>query len=195
MLKKILEYITNSCYHRIKIGEYVRLIMNKKYSALDIATWFIYKNNAEKKEYQVSNDYYEVYEDLTHLKLQKLLYFAQGISLAKTDSVLFNENIEAWEHGPVVKEVFEKLKNKGRKEINLEDAPSSVEVVRKIESDTEVREILLMTYSNFAIYTAWQLRNMTHQIGTPWYNTYTYGKNKKINTQLIKKYFNEEIME
>ena len=169
--------------------------MNRGYSALDIATWFIYKNNAEKKETQAINDYYEVYENLTHLKLQKLLYFAQGINLSKYNEVLFNDDIEAWEHGPVVKKVFDKLKGKGREEIELDDAPSSVEVVRKIEADGKAREVLLMTYDNFAIYTAWQLRNMTHEIGTPWYQTYVPGKNKKISLNLMKKYFDKEVME
>ena len=50
MLKKILEYITNSCYHRIKIGEYVRLIMNKKigieFEKIDI------KKEIDKKFYE-----------------------------------------------------------------------------------------------------------------------------------------------
>ena len=109
--------------------------------------------------------------------------------------MLFNDDIEAWEHGPVVKKVFDKLKGKGREEIELDDAPSSVEVVRKIEADGKAREVLLMTYDNFAIYTAWQLRNMTHEIGTPWYQTYVPGKNKKISLNLMKKYFDKEVME
>ena len=196
MLKKVLEYITNSCYHIIKIGKLMSGgYMNKGYSALDIATWFIYKNNAEKKETQAVNDCYEVYEDLTHLKLQKLLYFAQGINLSRNNEPLFSEDIEAREHGPVVKKVFEKLKGKKREELELSDAPSGVDSVRKIESDSKVREILIMTYDNFAIYTAWQLRNMTHEVGTPWYQTYVPGKNKKISLNLIKKYFDKEVME
>ena len=52
-----------------------------------------------------------------------------------------------------------------------------------------------MTYDNFAIYTAWQLRNMTHEKGTPWYQTYKPGKNKKISVDLIKKYFDTYVME
>ncbi len=114
--------------------------MNQIYSALDIATWFIYKNYAEKKENQASNDDYEVYESLTHLKLQKLLYYAQGISLSQNDCVLFKEKIEAWEHGPVVKSVFNKFSSKGRTEITIEDV-SDANIIRKIESDTKAREV------------------------------------------------------
>ena len=169
--------------------------MKNIYCALDIATWFIYQTNAEKKTSQAVNDNYEVYEDLTHLKLQKLLYYAQGISLAKNNRVLFGDKIEAWEHGPVVKKVFNYFSNKGREALTILDAPKSVEVIRKIEMDKDAREILNMTYDNFAIYTAWQLRNMTHKVGTPWYKTYEPSKNKEISTHLIKEYFLKEIME
>ena len=71
----------------------VRVKNMERYSALDIATWFIYKTNAEKKENQAINDTYEVYEGLTHLKLQKLLYYAKGISLSLNNSALFNDQI------------------------------------------------------------------------------------------------------
>lgn len=49
MIKKILEYCINSCYYiyRMKV---VGVKNMERYSALDIATWFIYKTNAEKKK-------------------------------------------------------------------------------------------------------------------------------------------------
>ena len=188
LYKKVVAYLANLCYSIIRI-------VGLGYSALDIATWFIYKTNAEKKENQAENDTYEVYEGLTHLKLQKLLYYAQGICLSLSGKVLFDEPIEAWDHGPVVKKVFDRFTSKGRNEITIEDAPSSVEVIRRIESDTVARETLNLTYDNFAIYTAWQLRNMTHEIGGPWSQTYVHGKNKKIPNNRIKNYFDKHVME
>lgn len=171
------------------------MVKSANYSALDIASWFIYKTNAEKKENQAANDKFEIYEGLTHLKLQKLLYFAQGISLVKNNCPLFFDKIEAWEHGPVVKSVWAKFSSKGREEITIDDVISENEVIRKIESDFKTREVLNMTYDNFAIYTAWQLRNMTHIINGPWDLTYVPHKNKEITHDLIKDYFQKEIME
>lgn len=182
-------------YDKYKIKGFGGKIMKKGYDALEIATWFIYKTNAEKKENQAVNDNYEVYEGLTHLKLQKLLYYAQGICLSKNNHVLFNDKIEAWEHGPVIKKVFNQFSSKGRNEIVLEDAPIDVLIIREIEADEEARDVLNMTYENFAIYTTWQLRNMTHEVGSPWYLTYAPNKNKEINVNLIKKYFDTEVME
>ncbi|WP_110558686.1 Panacea domain-containing protein [Helicobacter cinaedi] len=49
--------------------------------------------------------------DLSKLKFQKLLYYAQGYYTALFNKPLFEENIEAWEHGPVVREVYDALKH------------------------------------------------------------------------------------
>jgi uncharacterized phage-associated protein len=40
------------------------------------------------------------------VKLHKLLYFAQGFNLAHLGEPLFEEAIEAWDHGPVVAEFW-----------------------------------------------------------------------------------------
>jgi len=39
---------------------------------------------------------------ISNLKLQKLVYYAQGSSLALWGNPLFSEKIEAWLHGPVI---------------------------------------------------------------------------------------------
>jgi uncharacterized phage-associated protein len=44
--------------------------------------------------------------EMTNLKLQKILYYAQAWYLAVLDKPLFNERIEAWIHGPVIPPVF-----------------------------------------------------------------------------------------
>ena len=138
------------------------------FSAQDIAIWFLLKNNAEVREHEATNDDYEVYEGITHLKLQKLLYYAQGIYLALKGEPLFKENIEAWQHGPVVKDVYGTFSMFRRENIEIEMDKEKEEIVNEIESNKEVSEVLNLTYDNFAIYTAWQLRQMTHEDNTPW---------------------------
>lgn len=51
--------------------------------------------------------------NMTHKKLQKLLYYAQAWSLALHDKILFKEPIEAWIHGPVVPQVYQHFKKFG----------------------------------------------------------------------------------
>ena len=41
-------------------------------------------------------------ENLTNLKLQKLLYYAQAWYLALYNVALFEEDFQAWVHGPVL---------------------------------------------------------------------------------------------
>ncbi|MHA1540324.1 MAG: Panacea domain-containing protein [Alphaproteobacteria bacterium] len=40
------------------------------------------------------------------MKLQKLCYYSQALSLSKNSKKLFNENFEAWSNGPVCRELF-----------------------------------------------------------------------------------------
>lgn len=45
---------------------------------------------------------------LEGMALQKLLYYVQGLHLAAFGTAAFGERIEAWSHGPVVPEVWDK---------------------------------------------------------------------------------------
>ncbi|SRR5713101_2633851 len=49
---------------------------------------------------------YEKQSAVSNLKLQKLLYYSQAWHLALFGKPLFEEEIEAWVHGPVVPEIF-----------------------------------------------------------------------------------------
>lgn len=48
---------------------------------------------------------------ISNMKLQKLLYYAQGFALALLDKPLFDEDFEAWAHGPVLRCIYNKYKN------------------------------------------------------------------------------------
>ncbi|MGU9987360.1 MULTISPECIES: Panacea domain-containing protein [unclassified Rickettsia] len=52
----------------------------------------------------------EAGDAITQLKLQKLMYIAQGIHLVLYDKPLFKEEIEASQHGPVVRELYHEFK-------------------------------------------------------------------------------------
>lgn len=44
---------------------------------------------------------------MTAMKLQKLVYYCQAWSLVWDEKPLFNEQIQAWANGPVVRELYE----------------------------------------------------------------------------------------
>ena len=52
-------------------------------------------------------------DNLSNLKLQKLVYYAQGFYLAIHDRPLFDDAICAWEHGPVVPSLYRRYKKYG----------------------------------------------------------------------------------
>ena len=72
-------------------------------NALDIAKWFLFYNN---RVIMTDSDA----DYISNLKLQKLLYYAQGSFLAIKDIPLFDDNLLAWVHGPVVNEVYQEYK-------------------------------------------------------------------------------------
>lgn len=194
LLKKIVKYIftqvKNLCYYLNNRG---RWDMKTKYSAMDIAEWFLWYNNYQKNSQLDKEDSYDVYEGITHLKVQKLLYYAEGVYSAITDSDIFKEKIMAWPHGPVVVEVYEKFSENGSKELEFNDEYWNK--IQQINNDNEILNILQLVYESYAGYTAWQLREKTHVAGGPWQITVdTKGMQKEIDKKLIKEYFRNNIV-
>ena len=66
-----------------------------------------------------------------NLKLQKLLYYSQGVHLVLNDRVpLFMEPIEAWDYGPVVPPVYREYKGRGLEIIPVPEDTKSLNLSR-----------------------------------------------------------------
>jgi len=117
---------------------------------------------------------------ITQLKLNKLLYYAQGLYLAKTGKPLFADSIEAWEYGPVVPAIYQRYKVCGSNPIAAEGKDVSG-LFSEDEYDT-----LLDTAREYGKYTASYLVSKTHNPDTPWSQT---DRNKIIEHNLIASYF------
>lgn len=55
---------------------------------------------------------------VTHLKLQKLLYYVQAAFLVKKQRPCYTNDIESWRHGPVVRDVYDNFKIYADRPIN-----------------------------------------------------------------------------
>ena len=98
---------------------------------------------------------------ISNLKLQKLLYYAQGWHLALFGRPLFQDRIEAWVHGPVVRSLYGRFKGHGYKNIDDElEAPALPE---------ELEEFLRELYAEYFALDAYELELMTHR-ESPWIN-------------------------
>ena len=98
--------------------------------------------------------------EITNLKLQKLLYYAQAWHLAFCDDPLFDDPIEAWVHGPVVPEIFRTYRH-----LKWSPIPN---VGRPIES-VDIAEHLRDVWKVYGGFNATKLERLTHK-EDPWKN-------------------------
>ena len=134
----------------------------------------------------VANTDLEQGETISNLKLQKMLYYLQGFFIAVFDKKLFEEPIEAWQYGPVVREAYLYFKAFGSGAIILDGTETIIEL-NKEENDlfNEVME----EYGQFS---AIKLMNMTHE-ELPWKKTFNANPQGEISYQLMKEYFQTQL--
>ena len=104
----------------------------------------------------------EAGDNITHLKLQKLIYYAQAWYLAMFDKALFNNKIEAWLHGPVCREIYERFRNRSWNPI-----PASAIISASSAIDDETQAFLDEIWEIYGQYSATKLEKMTHE-EAPW---------------------------
>jgi uncharacterized phage-associated protein len=120
---------------------------------------------------------------VSNLKLQKLIYYAQGFHLAIHGQPLFPDPIQAWAHGPVVPNLYHHYKDHGSNGI-----PVPVEF--NVDTlDAGVRELLNEVWNVYGQFSAWKLRNMTHD-EPPWKNT---ERGEVISESVMRDYFRTQL--
>ena len=103
---------------------------------------------------------FQHYEELlTHLKLQKLLYFSQAWFLAFYGQSLIKENFLAWEYGPVERSTYKRFKHYGRDPITEEIAPPKL--------PEPIKHHIFNVLKVYGAYTAFKLAQITHD-DKPW---------------------------
>ncbi len=128
--------------------------------------------------------------DVTPLKLQKLLYYVQGYSLALTGKPAFGDKIEAWKYGPVVDSVYQEYKKYSKGIIPYEEIPE-LEI-----HDEALCGVVDLVLSDKLRYSGETLARTTHK-ETPWQNAYkgSFGgvyMNEEIPESAIRDYFVDE---
>lgn len=140
------------------------------YSALDVAKYVI--NYEHSKGREVSN-----------LRLQKLLYFIQAKILVANDGTpCFSEDMEAWDFGPVVPDVYFKYKIFGC--LDLTDKGKIPYI------DHQSASMIQGMLDYCRNYPTYQLVDITHQ-QDPWKNARISGARTVIPKTAIKEYFSK----
>ncbi|MDR0403789.1 MAG: DUF4065 domain-containing protein [Treponema sp.] len=125
-------------------------------SVVDVANYILKVSKEDPED--------EEYELISHMKLQKLIYYCQGFSLALFDTPLFPEPIEAWKHGPVCPRLYHELKYCGSAPVSVIGPDSESRLTR------EEQRLISDVYWEYGQYAAWKLRKMTHD-EIPWKET------------------------
>lgn len=115
--------------------------------AVDVADWMLSRVDLDAGD------------AITHLKLQKLVYYAQAWHLAYFDKPIFEEDLKAWTHGPVATTVWHKYKEYGWNAL-----PASEKVP---DFQRETLALLAAVYDSYSPFSAKQLEEMTHR-EDPW---------------------------
>ena len=98
-------------------------------------------------------------DPVTNLKLQKLLYYVQGWHLGIYNEPAFDEDFQAWVHGPVIPEVFQVYKRHSWNPIvNDEQLP---------ELDARLQAHIDDTLDAYGGDSGWALEIRTHR-ESPW---------------------------
>lgn len=139
----------------------------KMLSIFDVAKFFVLKEEA-----------------LSNKKIQKLCYYAQGWYLGLKGIPFFNEDFEAWVHGPVCSDLYKGIRYSG----TLEKGD--------LNHLTDADKIFLKAiYEEYGKYSGLELSEMTHN-EPPWKITrgdtvWHENSNKIIEKKIIKDYFEE----
>lgn len=110
--------------------------------------------------------------NVTNMALNKLVYFVHCDHLIEANSPLVGAKIEAWEHGPVFREVYHEFKRWSDAPIwsrATKVDPHTGEAVRaELEIDGERAAYLADLVKRYLHFSAAQLRAISHQPGGPW---------------------------
>jgi uncharacterized phage-associated protein len=133
---------------------------------------------------------------VTNMAINKIAYFVHCDFLIERGEVLVGAKIEAWQHGPVFRELYQEFKRWG--DLPIKERATKVdahtgEIVEAMEvlsvEEYQYLQSLIGRYINFS---AAQLRNISHVEGSPWYQVWGHeGRSNpgmKISNELILAY-------
>lgn len=126
-------------------------------------------------------------EDITPLALQKALYYVQGFYYAFMDEFIFKDDCEAWAHGPVYRDIYQRYSS--YRFDPIEGGETCNEVVLTNYEKAVIDSII----RNLCCYSGKILEGFTHA-EAPWLKTrgdlpVTAASSRMINKKVIGEYF------
>ena len=115
---------------------------------------------------------------VTNMALNKLLFFSLEKALIERGELLTEARIEAWDHGPVFREVYHAFKQHGdkpiRSRVEFYSTESQTVERSKVTLSTELATFLAESITPLLSLSASTLRNMSHIPQGAWHLAWNY---------------------
>lgn len=146
-----------------------------------------YETTKAFKAIQIAKKFFNLSQEeglnLTNMQVQKLVYFAHGYMLAINNQSLINDEVKAWNFGPVVPPMYNKLKKYGNSAIDIgtdiEDADLTEQQVKVIK----------WVWNSFKNHSGSQLSQISHLPDAPWSQVWRDNKFGEISNLLTQEYY------
>jgi uncharacterized phage-associated protein len=126
------------------------------------------------------------------LKLQKLLYYANGYYMAEhAGQPLINEHFEAWDYGPVIPTVYYEFREYKdgpikRFAYTWDRSTAQMIVAPQPVGDPAAGEVISWVWDQYKNYSGLQLSEMTHKEGSPWHNARSKPVNYRMRNERLE---------
>lgn len=140
---------------------------------------------------------------MSHLKLQKILYYIQALHLAYFEHGIIDDEFEAWLHGPVSRKVYNNIKDLSvlyaeiAYDVNQWNIGQTPDILIEAQVTSEQKELIDEVIEQYGKLTSSQLENLSHS-ESPWINARNgYGSadkcNEVISKDAMKKYYKDQL--
>lgn len=134
---------------------------------------------------------------LSHMKLQKLVFFVHAWSLAINGKPGVTESPEAWQYGPVFSSLYHELKSYGSRGVTeylTEYSPAAQKMVALVPNhqDGEFWSLFDRVLERYGNFSAVDLSALTHEPGSPWDRAYRINQ-KEIPNDWITEYYQRKL--
>jgi uncharacterized phage-associated protein len=132
----------------------------------------------------------EARRPVTIMKLIKLVYLADGWSMALRGEPLVSQAPQAWQHGPVYPTIYRALNHFGSARITAPATIPGTDIPVAEEFSEDELALMRQVISSYGKYHAFSLSEIMHRDGTPWSETIkSRGKYAEIPLNVIADHF------
>lgn len=140
---------------------------------------------------------------ITNMALNKIVYFVHCDYLIERNDPLVGAKIEAWQHGPVFREIYHAFKRWGDQpirsralKVDVETGEANVAVLDIGDNELGYLSGLIDRYLRFS---AAQLRAVSHTEGGPWHFVWAHdgeaNPGMRITNELIKELYSPGVLQ